>query len=52
MLQRDTWGDLTAPDPTEIPLLGPEADPDYLTLTGLLLLALSFAGLVALALPL
>lgn len=39
-------------DPADLPLLGPEADPDYLTLTGLLLLVLSFAGLVAIALPL
>ncbi|MBP9898920.1 MAG: hypothetical protein KBF28_11145 [Gemmatimonadales bacterium] len=52
MMQPSNWGDLTAPDPTELPLLGPEADPDYLTLTGLLLLVLSFAALVALALPL
>jgi len=34
------------------PLLGPECERDYLTLTGLGLLVLSVASLVAIALPL
>lgn len=34
------------------PLVGPECERDYLTLTGLGLLSLTFVCLVALALPL
>lgn len=52
-----TWGDyrLTFPDadaPAETPLVAPEVDRDYLTLTGLGLLCLTFIGLVGLGLPL
>ena len=63
MLQRDTWGDLTAPDPTEYPLVASDrpsvpsdaplvaddVDRDYLALVGWGLFTLALVALVALA---